>query len=406
MWKIDWFQHPVGHGGFHTGNLTTDDDLQFTWMFDCGSRRHVKFNQFLQGWIRRNTTPIDWLFISHFDMDHSSGLETLMSRTVVNDVMLPYVNDEELAVAIIYEIGRGRAEGWFFELIADPARFFLSRGANRVIFLGERGDDIREDTIEPTRPDRRDGTKMFPRPVQLKPPPVTQAESGRIPEVQSIDAASCEIVVPSGSVILKLRPYRAPISSFKHNKLLSELKAILPQAGRTGSRPGLGGLAYKLAHFARTPTGRSKLKKVFDQHAGSSNRSSLSLLSTPTTSKSERFYWSIIGPDTDSYGYDNAAWMNTGDAELLSSLDLGDWETCYRNDLPKVKVLALPHHGSDKNSDGSLQKLCPDAVLTVQVKRNAKKHPGAQVTSVAADRLVEVTEEKHSAVHMRLQNLY
>jgi hypothetical protein len=51
--------------------------------------------------------------------------------------------------------------------------------------------------------------------------------------------------------------------------------------------------------------------------------------------------------------------MNTGDAELLAIPVPEDWQTCYEFDLAKVATLAFPHHESDKNSEDSLQALCP-----------------------------------------------
>jgi hypothetical protein len=55
--------------------------------------------------------------------------------------MVPYVNEHELAYLLLYEMGRGNLDRAFIELIADPAAFFLSRGANRVMFLrGRRAD--------------------------------------------------------------------------------------------------------------------------------------------------------------------------------------------------------------------------------------------------------------------------
>jgi len=138
MLSIEWVQHAVGHGGFHTGRAETNRSAPFTWIFDCGSRRTTRFNEYLRTWIRTHPEPVDWLFISHFDTDHVSGLETLMARAKVQDVMVPYVNEHELTVALLEEINRDRVEHWFTDLVADPASDLLSRGAERVS-RGARG---------------------------------------------------------------------------------------------------------------------------------------------------------------------------------------------------------------------------------------------------------------------------
>ncbi|HBQ34396.1 MAG TPA: hypothetical protein DD739_17350 [Ochrobactrum anthropi] len=54
----------------------------------------------LNSWVLQNSSPVDWLFISHFDTDHVSGLETLLSGTIVDNVMVPYVNDDQLAFSV------------------------------------------------------------------------------------------------------------------------------------------------------------------------------------------------------------------------------------------------------------------------------------------------------------------
>mgnify|MGYP003624113188 FL=1 len=60
--------------------------------------------------------------------------------------------------------------------------------------------------------------------------------------------------------------------------------------------------------------------------------------------------------------------MNTGDAELLTEPDLEDWKSCHTADLAHVAALALPHHGSAKNSGDPLQALCPIASLLAHAR--------------------------------------
>lgn len=63
-------------------------------------------------------------------------------------------------------------------------------------------------------------------------------------------------------------------------------------------------------------------------------------------------------------------------------------------------MLALPHHGSDRNSDAAFQMLCPEAILVAHVRTGSKKHPGDAVVAAAGTRLVSVTEELGSTVTM------
>lgn len=98
-------------------------------------------------------------------------------------------------------------------------------------------------------------------------------------------------------------------------------------------------------------------------------------------------------------GGGSAAWLNTGDAELLAPPDLDDWEVTFTGDLPGERVLALPHHGSDRNSGADLQSLCPQAIL-VAVNSKSSKHPGAAASEAAGDRLSCVTGQPGTEVIM------
>jgi Metallo-beta-lactamase superfamily len=407
---ITWQQHAVGHGGFHTGRMVDEDGTRFTWIFDCGARRHKAFDdEYLRPWLRRQRDPIDWLFVSHFDLDHVSGLDTLMSRAVVRQVMIPYVGDEELVYVFLEEIARDNLERTLVELVADPASFFLSRGAQRVVFLN--GGEPRGPGGEaPGGPEDADGSsgardrgwkEYIDKAIITAAAPAWAATTiGRGP-VGVIDGGSCAVNISRGRLGLRLKPYRAPITAAAHSSLLADIQALLG-AGHSPStgRPGLRALAYAIAQHARTSAGKAALRALHKKHVGSSNRASLSLLSEPFGYDPSNCYWHV---DTStrytSFGR-GGAWLSTGDAELLASADLADWQICYASELSHVRVLSLPHHGSDRNSDDQLQALCPDAVLTAQVKSTSKKHPGSDVTLAAGDRLACVTEDASSRVMM------
>jgi hypothetical protein len=139
----------------------------------------------------------------------------------------------------------------------------------------------------------------------------------------------------------------------------------------------------------------------FKGYAGSSNRSSLSLLSIPYVADASKAGWDVVRPFSHAFGGGGeAGWLNTGDAELLDPGDLADWKDTYAVELGCIRVLALPHHGSDLNSDGELQQLCPKAVLAAHVKLDAKKRPGLDVTEAAGDRLACITEQPGSELRL------
>ena len=409
---ITWIQHAIGQGGFHSGQLINKDGIRFNWIFDCGAKNSKQFENYLLDWTRRLNEPVDWLFISHFDFDHVSGLNTLMSRCVIQDVMIPYVNDEELAYVLLSEIARGNLDRTLVELIADPASFFLSRGANRIIFLNggrpmEPGG--REDREPPEPPDEstagedgRGWTIRISKPVAALTTPAWAHSASGPSRVGIVNGGTCAVTIVRGSIGLRLMPYRAPITQTAHSQLLVDVQNLVKHAlSSWPGRPGLRGLAYAIAQHARTPNGRAELRTLHKNHAGSSNRASLSLLSEPFNFDPLRAYCNVNYPFDHFSTAPNGVWINTGDAELLAPTDLNDWQKCYSTSLADVRVLALPHHGSDKNSDGNLQVLCPKALFTAHVKSTSKKHPGANVSLTAGKRLACVSEKKSTEVLMK-----
>jgi hypothetical protein len=412
--SINWTQHPVGHGGFHTGIVHAHGDA-LTWMFDCGSRSGARFDSYLRRWIKANGRALDWLFLSHFDKDHVSGLETLFALVEVRDVMLPYVNEAEMALLLLRDISKGGLDRAMFEMASDPTAFFMARGVERVTYVDPAGPDATEDAEPGPKfdPDLA-GTWI----TRIKPPPreiddsiqqdAAKARDGKVRRMSS----GGTVVVERSGFAMRFVPYRAPIVGTAHAWLLQNLKKLVGY-DRSRSRslntlPGLGRLAYAIAAHARTPSGRASLKALYAAYATSSNRASMSVMSAPLISRADARHvqLTVSGPiltETSLSEAVLAAWMNTGDAELLNSNDLMDWRFAYARDLPDVRVLALPHHGSDRNSDGDLQTLCPKALLTAQAKDGARKHPGDVVSTAAVGRLATVTWDPGTKVSMALR---
>lgn len=404
MLSVEWVQHAIGHGGFHVGEAQLAGEPPLRWVYDCGSRRTARFDTYLKDWLCGLSGQVDWLFISHFDKDHVSGLETLMARIPVADVMVPYLNERELAYAYLHEVGRGNLDRWFVDLVADPAAFFLSRGAERVTFVGGRrsdGDRLTEpgERPQPRKDDRAWRVGVYPTPRALESPGPSSSQARAAPVVGRIEGA-CEIEARHGDLALRFWPYRAPIPAYLHRGLIKALQDLVGAKAPLTMRPGLGDLAYALALHARSNAGRKAIRAVFESYAGSSNRSSLSVLSLAEAVSGPKQGWNWSSP-RGGWARGPAGWMATGDAELVKPPDLDDWRANYGARLDQVRVLALPHHGSDRNPDGALQALCPAAVLTAHARAGSRKHPGEGVRLAAGGRLQRVTEDGGTAVRLQ-----
>lgn len=81
--------HAVGHGTFMTGMIHTHG-REFSWVYDCGSRRSSAINVALDAAKSYCSDPIGILALSHFDDDHVNGLEALLTQRRVNYLVLPF----------------------------------------------------------------------------------------------------------------------------------------------------------------------------------------------------------------------------------------------------------------------------------------------------------------------------
>lgn len=107
--------HPVGQGIFSTGSLSTGDPVHtdFRWAYDCGSvkRWQRQLEQEIERFARLThvmmSVPslkpkLDLVFVSHFDLDHISGLVQLLQAFDVEALVMPYIPLWQRVVAAVH----------------------------------------------------------------------------------------------------------------------------------------------------------------------------------------------------------------------------------------------------------------------------------------------------------------
>lgn len=391
-------QHPVGHGGFHSGLVLSTSSVPFSWVFDCGSRSGVVLKRELAAWEATTPRRLDWLFISHFDYDHVSGLEALFKRRRVRSVMLPYLNEEATAWMLCETILNPRAKR-LVDLIVDPVAWFGARGVERIYLLQSDADDSDEgDDVERASPEGEGPPGEWKETITPAPRLVSPGRRPGEPDVFVLDGRRCAVEAGDGLAAVRLEPFRAPVEPWRHVGLIAALCAV---AGYSNP-PSLHVLAKALALKAQSSRGRKQIQAVYARGIGSSNRSSLSLMAkvepvwglaaTSEVRRGGAVIAHCVGP---------AAWFSTGDAELLQAADLEAWSARFQDELPYAAVVALPHHGSDLNSTSAFQNLNPGALLTVHVSKSASRHhPGPRTIRDSAGRLARVTQDRDSAVRL------
>ena len=97
--------HPVGHGAFFTEQFydyhTCENVMNV--VYDCGVRSNQPLlEQEIDGTFAGSNRPhVDFLFISHLDKDHVSGIKYMIAAKYIDDMttfVLPLYKDYELRI--------------------------------------------------------------------------------------------------------------------------------------------------------------------------------------------------------------------------------------------------------------------------------------------------------------------
>ena len=134
--KVTRIFHPVGQGAFYSERHNVDGQ-KFNIIYDCGSFNVRQGKKVVKEAFDKNDI-IDLLFISHFDFDHISLLETLISRCQIRKVVLPLLYEDvrfALSGYYHYRVARNHSMQPFVEkslqLLNDPWSVFQGESASR-----------------------------------------------------------------------------------------------------------------------------------------------------------------------------------------------------------------------------------------------------------------------------------
>ena len=95
--------HPVGHGCFCTERFFSETSNICNYIYDCGSDTldAQALKNLIDGEFIQDTT-IDAIFISHFHDDHLNGIQHLIKRCRVKQLIVPLVDTEGLLLYFIH----------------------------------------------------------------------------------------------------------------------------------------------------------------------------------------------------------------------------------------------------------------------------------------------------------------
>lgn len=375
-------QHPVGQGGMMSGLLQTLGG-RFHWVYDCGSNQTDSLNREID--LVAAKGPIDCLFLSHLDSDHVRGIDFLLSRTTVREVVLPYLNDVDRLIAVAHDAAERSITGNFITFLNDIEGWFNVRGVERVSFIRPSSDEDEGET-EPDMPDVGEGDGQS----QIRSewshtsdenPYVYPEGSGK--RGNTIGA----FYQPGASLHLKadkssLNWVWVPYAHRPSDKALEGFKKAFKSKFKEDlSDPDL------LANILRDSSKLNELRKCYDLIWSNHNLVSMALYSGPARRaawinhcfRGERNY--------KYYSYDwfrirNGAigWLGTGDMHLNIKSRRESFISHYRNLIDLVNVFGLPHHGAKGNFNPLLLEDLTHANQCIALAaKNSYGHPSAEV---------------------------
>lgn len=395
-------QWAVGHGGFHSGIIRSDDgQSEISWMYDCGtSSSGNSLTAELKTFKSRTsyfskTFSTDYLFISHFHEDHVGGLGRLHKANFkAARIFAPLLDPLEriLAFASGDEPSDPIDLDFYLGLIADPEST-LSQISDSITFVipgagGAQRPDAESEEEGPKDPGDTNFTGS--------PMPANSNTSATCS-----DAAST-ITTDSGRPIWVFEPY--VLKQLTGDKVLKSFKKELAVALGTTH----GKLTNKLASstsildLIKSGPNRAKMRLAYEAVLRSQglerdlNLTSLCLYAGPISkvSRTWRSRWPLrdITSEDQNDWVDRrevgawtlkAGWLHTGDASLKHRGRCAEFLSFYKVRLHSVGAFLLPHHGSDFSFDSNLlAAMKSHPVCLVASKPGHRKnwvHPGQEV---------------------------
>lgn len=345
-------QWAVGNGFFHTGTVSTSDD-SIQYLYDCGALSPAANQAALRREIDTFTergAEIDFAFLSHFDMDHVSGLPRLTAGVSIKRFFIPLIPAVERLLIFAGNLDGTNLppdEARFYQrLIVDPAGALtaLTEGA------GEPATVVTVAATTPTPPDR-EATEPIEGLTR------DEIEKARTAGPLAINVGPQEASVAVGNdVVWEWIPYVATaavsatpefVNSLIRQRLISDASELDDSA--------------LIAHLVENE--EKGLTAAYDSASravGSSfnrNVTSLMLYSGPRPGSRIKAYRARSNPweRAEIGAWDpRPGWLGLGDANLRSEARVNEVNDAFHARKPYVGTFAPSHHGSSRDWDQRL----------------------------------------------------
>jgi hypothetical protein len=392
-------QWPVGQGGFWTTAGIYSSDAGHRWFefcFDCGTSTRDALARSIhcfQTQRRPSHKPkLDFLFVSHLDDDHASGLDQLLESCAVDTVVMPLLDTSTILLSLAGVAAHGALSRTREQMITRPGDYFSERGVRHLI------------QIQPAPPEGENPRKTGDTPRESAPgedllldPEMEPSAAAKSDFEMRIASSQLRIILvgPDGRPFWHLIPYVHPFESSRIGRFLEELTPLL-DSFRLGGQTSV----HAIESLLRNRRARSKLKACYKYVRSDHNAVSLSLYSSPADTKGghgvlhhvegpahpylrsiphidQEYLYPTVAMSTEKF-----AWLHTGDSTLGCRIYRQRWLEHYQDVLADVGALVLPHHGSEHSFHLDLiNHIDSDLLIACAGKGNPYKHPHRSVVT-------------------------
>jgi Metallo-beta-lactamase superfamily len=387
-------QWAVGQGGFWTtsGRLRGPEGRPgrtFEVLFDCGTST-------ASGLVRafREFHPaegrIDYLFLSHFDRDHTSGVEHLLRNHRVDTVVMPLLSPAAALLTSSRLAASDALSDEQVQLLTNPGVYLRDRGVRRAILLESAPEGNGPEVPTAPTPDeppqwseRAELDSSGSDPGSVSHIPIATVPSAWFPYTEVAPQPTTFWLTDSdGRAFWQLSPYVHPFEPLRIGRFMQSAYHLIDAVGGGDTRAALRSLIA-------TAQGRRDLKRLYRLVRSDHNTVSMSLFSCPCVTGGSPQMWLNVASARSVHGpiqlrASRFGWMHTGDSTLARDSYRSAWLTYYQRIFDRVGVLVAPHHGSSHNFHGDLISfLKPPVVLACASRRNGFGHPASSVARAA-----------------------
>lgn len=350
--RVERTQWAVGNGFFHSGKVSTKRTA-VNYVYDCGALHPAENQKALLREVEEfadRVKTVDFMFVSHFDFDHVSGIDALASRVEIKRFVIPLLDPMQRILLFAKNISRdptatGPGSDPFYRgLVIDPVAALRSLGLD-----GQAPEVIQ---VAP---------QASPNVARVEPP-------GLIPpkDVKAFDPDSLIKVTRDGTQGFKAKVGRTVVWQWVPFVLEqarvkgSVFARTLKDLGAIGRKKDLNdpNVVKDLVYNKR-----DDLIAAYDAATAAAGKSftrnltSLMLYSGPSLGKRYRAYRTAPDPvERAEHGAWNPrpGWLGLGDTDLRAKKRVAEVNRVLRPYKALVGTFAPSHHGSKKDWDKDL----------------------------------------------------